>query len=107
MPRQLKDDSAVTLDRPFALFVEPGDVDDDGQLQWYAKIVGFELDNIVYGESPYEAIQEALELLRLMSGVCTPDYKEHNFIVETEINSIPAWECARCGYAAAKEEFNE
>lgn len=107
MPRQLKDGSTVALDRPFALFVEPGDVDDEGKLQWYAKIVGFELDNIVYGGSPTEAITEAVELLNSLAGVCSTEYKEHNFIVDTEINGHPAWECARCGYAAAKEEFDE
>jgi len=53
----------LTIQRPFAIFIEPGDVV-DGRLQWYAKIVGHELDNFTWSDDgPIGAVKEAVILL--------------------------------------------
>lgn len=89
----------VVLNRPFAIFVEPGDVIDD-ELQWFAKIVGFGLDNIVYSDSPTKALTEANDLLRLLSGKC-PAFTNH---VWQEINDYQN-KCLYCDEVTAKTEF--
>lgn len=89
----------IALNRPFAVFVEPGDVIDD-ELQWFAKVVGFELDNIVYANTPTKALTEVVDLLRLLSGRCTA-------------NIGHAWEhrdetynyCRYCDTLTHKDEF--
>lgn len=54
----------LVIQRPFAIFIEPGDVV-DGRLQWYAKIVGHELDNFTWGEDgPVSAVEAVLDLLK-------------------------------------------
>ena len=53
----------MKVKHPFVVIVEPGDVDDNGNLQWFAKIVGHQLDNMTWGEGPIEALEAALHLM--------------------------------------------
>lgn len=101
--RRLKD--TVKLNRPFAVFIEPGDVCDDGRVQWNAKVVGHELDNMTWGASPILALEESIALLCTLSGTCTPEKPAHNWIIETKLDDSPAWECARCGEVVVATEF--
>lgn len=89
----------VTLNRPFAIFVEPGDVIDD-QLVWFAKIVGFGLDNIVYSDSPTKALTEAVDLLRLLSGKC-PAFAEHVWVED----KTDWYRCTYCDELTNRSEF--
>jgi hypothetical protein len=50
------------ITKPFCIFVEPGDIE-DGVRQWFAKITGYDMDFIVYGNDPLDAITEALDIL--------------------------------------------
>lgn len=53
----------LVINRPFAIFIEPGDVL-DGKLQWYAKIVGHELDNFTWGDGPIGALSAVIDLVK-------------------------------------------
>ena len=57
------DDDHIVIQHPYAVFVEPGDVV-DGQLQWLAKIIGHEFDNITWANGPVEALEEAMALIK-------------------------------------------
>lgn len=107
MTRRLIQDDLIVLDRPFAIFVEPGDVDEDGNIEWYAKIVGHELDNITSGPSPQRAIDDALDLLNGLTGKCTTVKPEHNWIIRRELDEGLGWECARCGEVAFDSQLEE
>jgi hypothetical protein len=65
MPEVLfnEDEDRVVIQHPFVIVVEPGDVV-DGKLQWFAKIMGHELDNMTWADTPLEAVQSAMDLLK-------------------------------------------
>lgn len=98
--RQLNPSQLVRLDRPFAIFFEPGDVDDEGNVTWFAKIIGHSLDQMTMGDSALEAVDSALDVLRLLTGTC-PNSGDgtHNWIVDHG----DRWECGRCTEIARKE----
>lgn len=112
LPR-LKANQIVRVTHPFVVFVEPGDVV-GGKLQWYAKIVGHELDQFTFGESPTEALDEALSLVRTLTGKCDDD-EEHVWSIDTVLEppedfdghpvTTPAWGCIKCDEVASKELF--
>lgn len=58
-----EEDDHIVIQHPYVVFVEPGDVV-DGKLQWMAKIVGHELDNLTWADGPVEALEMALSLLK-------------------------------------------
>lgn len=58
-----EEDDHIVIQHPYVVFVEPGDVV-DGKLQWMAKIVGHELDNLTWADGPVEALAMALSLLK-------------------------------------------
>lgn len=95
--RRLNPDTLVRLNRPFAVFVEPGDVGEDGAVEWFAKIVGYELDNMTLGEDPIDAVDSVIDVLRLLAGVCPNGV--HNWIIDHG----DRWECGKCGELARKE----
>lgn len=96
---RLKSEGLVALDRPFAIFVEPGDTNED----WFAKIVGFELDQIVYAPTAQLALVEAIDLLNALTGKCSAAFPGHDFAIQTTLDEHPAWECSRCGEVAAED----
>ncbi len=98
---------SIVLNRPFCVYVEPGDIDEDGNIEWFAKIAGFELDNMVVGASPQKALVEAIDLLNALTGQCTAMKPEHNFIIRKELQNGMGWECARCGVAAHDNQLEE
>lgn len=58
-----EEDDHIVIRHPFVVFVEPGDVV-DGKLQWNAKIVGHELDNLAWADDPVQALEAALDLVK-------------------------------------------
>ena len=55
----------MKVEHPFVVVIEPGDVV-DGKLQWWAKIIGHQLDNITWGDDPLDALKEAVELMKIL-----------------------------------------
>ncbi len=101
MTKRLNPESLVSLDRPFSIFVEPGDYDDEGKRMWLAKIVGYELDQIAYSHSPLGALKEASEVIRLVAGLCLNG--EHSFDHEVTDGDVFAYRCSACLEVAPKE----
>lgn len=52
----------MKITHPFVVIIEPGDIIDD-KFQWFAKIIGEGLDNMVYGAGPIEALEAALHMM--------------------------------------------
>lgn len=101
--KRLNPESLVKLDRPFSIFVEPGDVDKTGKLTWMAKTVGYELDQFAFSDSPLGALKEATNVIRMLAGICTGG-QEHAFDHEvTDNRGIFAWRCSKCLEVAPKE----
>jgi ribosomal protein S27AE len=102
MTRHLNPSRLIKLERPFTIFIEPGDVDDDGNVEWFAKLVGPTLDQMTFADSAIGAVDSALDVLRLLTGTCPSDIDGvHNWIVDHG----DRWECGRCGEIARKESI--
>lgn len=112
LPR-LKADLVVRVHHPFVVVIEPGDVI-NGQLQWQAKIIGHEFDNYTFADSPTAALEEALDLVRTLTGKCDDD-EEHVWAIDTVLEpdedfdghpvNTPAWGCLKCNEVVSKEMF--
>lgn len=116
--RRLKDGCMdLKIDRPFAIFVQEAD---DIPGVWVAHVVGHELDNVTQGHGPEDAVLMTYDLLRILTGMCTPEHREHDLSIETVIPEsrfddtgevihpeLPAWECSRCHDRFAKTRVVE
>lgn len=103
--RKLKTENLVYIDRPFVVYVEPGDVV-DSQLRWYAKLVGYNLDQMTWGDSPLEALNNAVEVVQLLTGKCLGG-SDHIWDESSALDDEPAWRCSRCNEVALKTLFDD
>jgi len=104
--RRIKD--PLKINRPFAIFV---DHDPDLPGNWNANIVGFELDQLTFLDSPEGAVFSAWEVLCLLTGRCRVDRKDHELSIDTFMESngqqIPAWRCPWCDTLVNKNDVEE
>ena len=99
--------SDLVIDRPFAIWV---DEDPDTKGQWIAHVVGHELDNITWHDSPADAVFMASDMIRILTCQCKIGEKEHDWSIEStrlahDDTVIQGLTCSKCGLWAANEEF--
>jgi hypothetical protein len=102
----MKRRDGTTLPISSALTVAVTKNESDGL--WYAHILGGDVDQLTFSDTPVKALFMAWDSVRLLTGFCSFDNPEHDYTRKTTIgpDRKPAIGCSRCDTVTALSCFD-